>query len=342
MLLFMIKVGINGYGTIGRRIAHAVSLQKDMTVVGIVKTKPDYVSRLASKSFNVFVSDSSKTEDFTNSGIKVKGTFDDLLGDVDVMMDCAPEGVPEKNRPVYDKNGVRAIFQGGEKSSIVDASFNAYSNFNGAVGKRYLRVVSCNTTGLARTLSPIKEKFGLKHVDVTLVRRATDPNDSKKGPINAIEPGLKIPSHHGPDLLTVMDGFTIESVALKVPTTLMHLHVVRATLGKDASSREVADHLGEFNRILKVRGSDGIKSTAQIMDAARELGGDRSDLYETAVWDESISSSGGKLTYIQAVHQESDVIPENVDAIRAMFQLEEKDRSIEMTDSSLGIGRRRI
>jgi len=33
----MIKVGINGYGTIGKRVAEAVTLQDDMEIVGIVK-----------------------------------------------------------------------------------------------------------------------------------------------------------------------------------------------------------------------------------------------------------------------------------------------------------------
>ena len=41
----MIKVGINGYGTIGKRVAEAVTLQNDMEIVGIVKTKPTYEMR---------------------------------------------------------------------------------------------------------------------------------------------------------------------------------------------------------------------------------------------------------------------------------------------------------
>ena len=41
----MIKVGINGYGTIGKRVAEAVTLQDDMKIVGIVKTKPTYELR---------------------------------------------------------------------------------------------------------------------------------------------------------------------------------------------------------------------------------------------------------------------------------------------------------
>ena len=38
----MIKVGIVGYGTIGRRVADAVAIQDDMELVGVVKRSSDY------------------------------------------------------------------------------------------------------------------------------------------------------------------------------------------------------------------------------------------------------------------------------------------------------------
>ena len=45
----MIKVAINGYGTIGKRVADAIGCQKDMEVVGVTKTKPDFEAKLAVK-----------------------------------------------------------------------------------------------------------------------------------------------------------------------------------------------------------------------------------------------------------------------------------------------------
>ena len=36
----VVKVAINGYGTIGKRVADAVSKQDDMKVIGVVKTRP--------------------------------------------------------------------------------------------------------------------------------------------------------------------------------------------------------------------------------------------------------------------------------------------------------------
>ena len=45
----MIKVAINGYGTIGKRVADAVDAQDDMTVVGVTKTGPSFGCKLAAK-----------------------------------------------------------------------------------------------------------------------------------------------------------------------------------------------------------------------------------------------------------------------------------------------------
>ncbi|NMC60347.1 MAG: glyceraldehyde-3-phosphate dehydrogenase, partial [Candidatus Methanofastidiosa archaeon] len=60
-------------------------------------------------------------------------------------------------------------------------------------------------------------------------------------------------------------------------------------------------------------------------------------MYEINVWKDSISVKDGMLYYIQAIHQESDIVPENVDAVRAMFDLKKRDESIEMTNKAMGI-----
>jgi glyceraldehyde-3-phosphate dehydrogenase (NAD(P)) len=42
-----VRVGVNGYGTIGKRAAWAVSKQDDMEVVGVTKTRPSFEARTA-------------------------------------------------------------------------------------------------------------------------------------------------------------------------------------------------------------------------------------------------------------------------------------------------------
>ena len=83
-----------------------------------------------------------------------------------------------------------------------------------------------------------------------------------------------------------------------------------------------------------------MKSTAQVIELARDLSRNRADLYEIAVWRDGVHVvDGRRLYYCQAVHQEADVVPENVDAIRAMMELEKDGlKSMEKTDRNLKIG----
>ncbi|RLF47038.1 MAG: type II glyceraldehyde-3-phosphate dehydrogenase [Thermoplasmata archaeon] len=335
----VVKVAINGYGTIGRRVADAVEAQRDMKVVGVTKTRPTYEAAIAKeKGFKLFASSADKVKDFENAGIDVEGTLDDLLGEADVVVDCTPSKVGATYIDKYKSFGLKVIFQGGEKADVAEVSFNAYANYNKAYGANSVRVVSCNTTGLCRTLYPIHAEIGIESVYAVMVRRAADPADTKRGPINAIEPSLKVPSHHGPDVRTVIEDLNIFTMAVKVPTTVMHLHSIILKPKRDVSAEEILNIWRKSPRIMFVEGKYGVKSTAQVMDVAREIGRPRSDMYEIVVWSDGVHVDGGTVYYYQAVHQESDVIPENVDAIRAVMQIEDdKMKSIETTDRSLGI-----
>ncbi len=333
------RIAINGYGTIGKRVADAVALQDDMRVAGVAKTRPDFEAKLAiRKGYTLYAANEESLAKFEKAGVKAAGTLDELVKEADLVVDCTPEESGYK--PLYEKAGVKAIWQGGEEHSLTNLSFNAAANYSECLGASFVRVPSCNTTGLIRTLYPLDAHFGVDKVLAVMVRRATDPGDSKKGPLNAIEPELEMPSHHGPDVQSVLPKLNIHTIAVKVPTTIMHLHTVAVDLKKSADAGQVLDVWKRVARIMFVTGGDGVKSTAQIMEMARDLSRNRSDLYEIAVWRDGVHVvDGRRLYYFQAVHQESDVVPENVDAIRALLALEKDGRkSMEKTDRSLGIG----
>ncbi|MCK5474631.1 MAG: type II glyceraldehyde-3-phosphate dehydrogenase [Candidatus Aenigmarchaeota archaeon] len=332
------KVAINGYGTIGKRVADAVAAQDDMEVVGVVKTRPTIEAKFAiAKNYPLYVTEVSKKQAFVDADIPIAGTLDDLLAKADIVVDCAPGKLGAENKKIYETKGIKAIFQGGEKEGVADASFNAQNNFRNCIGKQFIRVVSCNTTGLCRTLGEINRTFGVKKARVVLMRRGPDPGDSKKGPVNAIVPNpATVPSHHGPDVNSVLPDMKIVTSAVIVPTTLMHMHSVMVELEKEATTNEVKELFERAPRIITVRAKEGIESTAQIMEYARDAGRSRSDLNEIAVWEESINVLGNELFYMQAIHQESDVVPENIDAIRAMTGLtEDAVRSMIKTDTAL-------
>ncbi|MCK4968725.1 MAG: type II glyceraldehyde-3-phosphate dehydrogenase [Candidatus Aenigmarchaeota archaeon] len=333
-----LRVAINGYGTIGKRVADAVSLQDDMVVSGVVKTRPTIEAKFAiANNYPLYVTEESKKQAFIDANIPIKGTLDNLLTDSDIVVDCTPGKFGEKNKSIYVKRGIKAIFQGGEKEDIAEISFNAQTNYQNCIGKTFVRVVSCNTTALCRTLGEIDRKFGIKKARVVLIRRGPDPGDSKKGPVNAIVPNpTTVPSHHGPDVNSVIPNLKILTSAVIVPTTLMHMHSVMVELENNTTTKEVKEIFECAPRIIIVKAKEGIVSTAEIMEYARDSGRKRSDLNEIAVWDESINVLGNELFYMQAVHQESDVVPENIDAIRAMMgTCKDAAESIIKTDTAL-------
>lgn len=335
-----IRVGVNGYGTIGRRVADVVAKQKDMELVGVTAVHPHYKYAIAQqKGITLYAIDMKSLEALRTAGANVKGTLNDLLQRVDVVVDGSPDDTGASNKPIYQQAGVKAIFQGGEEHALTGHSFVAQCNFEEANGKQMVRVVSCNTTGLCRSIGAIDKAVGVTKARAVLARRATDPDDVKKGPIDAVvlDP-TTLPSHHGPDVQTVLKNLNIVTMAFKIPTTHMHLHSLLLTLKKQsAKSEELISALAAAPRIQLVDGASGFKSTAAIMDLAREMGRPRNDIYEATIWKDSVSVADGEAYMFMAVHQEAIVVPENIDAIRALYGGYTREESMKLTDASLGI-----
>ncbi|MDV4341815.1 type II glyceraldehyde-3-phosphate dehydrogenase [Methanoculleus sp. YWC-01] len=337
----MIKVAINGYGTIGKRVADAVAAQPDMEVIGVSKTSVSAEAYIAKeRGYPLYIADLSKKPTFEKAGIEVTGDVDAMLKAADVIVDATPGGVGEKNRPIYEKLGKKAIFQGGEDHEVAGFSFNAHANYNEAEGHQFARVVSCNTTGLVRVIHAMDQAFGVERVRAVMVRRGADPDDVKKGPIDAIVLNpASIPSHHGPDLQTVLPHINIVTLAMIVPTTFMHMHSIQMDLKKETTRDEVLKVFENHSRIGLVRKTMGIKSNAQLREYTQDLGRPRTDLWENGVFEESVSILDGKEFYcFQAIHQEADVVPENIDCIRALVgTVKDPEESIRMTNEALGL-----
>jgi len=336
----MINVAINGYGVIGRRVADIVDMQPDMKLAGITKVHPDYKAHSAiQKGYRVYGIDDKSRNALTDAGIPTQGTMKDLVSQVDVVVDASPGDVGDQNLALYKEMGKKAVFQGGEEHELTGLSFVAQCNYDKAKNKQFVRVVSCNTTGLCRVLNSLDEAFGITKANVVIARRATDPDDSAKGPIDSVvlDP-VSIPSHQGLDVNTVLPNFPVVSMAFKIPTTHMHLHSLIVSVKGAASADSVINKLENTTRVMLINGKkDGFKSTANIIDLAREMGRPRNDIYESVVWRDSVKVIGNEIYFFMAIHQESIVTPENIDAIRALYGKNEKSESIAMTNKTLGI-----
>jgi glyceraldehyde-3-phosphate dehydrogenase (NAD(P)) len=335
----MLHVGVNGYGTIGKRVADAVRAQPDMTVAGVAKTRPNFEARVArERGFDLFTPSASDAEAFARAGFDVVGTVEDLVAESDVVVDATPAGVGEDYADLYRRHDTPAIFQGGERAAVAETSFNARANYDDARGADSVRVVSCNTTGLARLLAPLVNQFGVEKARVTLVRRGGDPAQTGRGPINDTLPDpVTIPSHHGPDVETVLPGVRVDTMGMKVPTTLMHTHSVNVTLDQSVDVETVRDLLAAETRLFLVEDGLGIDGAGKLKDLAQDAGRPRGDCWENCVWDESLTVEGRDLYCFQAIHQEADAVPENVDAIRAIADTADRVESMRLTEEALGL-----
>ena len=335
----MIRVGINGYGTIGKRVAAAVRAQPDMSVMGVAKTRPNHEAMTAvDNGFDLYAAIEERRPRFGEAGIDIDGDVETLVAQSDIVVDACPSGIGAENAAMYREHDTPALLQGGEDADAVDASFVSRANYDSVEGADLVRVVSCNTTGLSRLIAPLAESYGIEKVRATLVRRGGDQAQSGRGPINDILPDpVALPSHHGPDVNTIFPDLAIDTLGLKVPATLMHTHSINVTLESSPDAGEVRDLLAGERRLFVIPEWLGLDGAGAIRELAGDAGRPRGDVWENCIWGESITVEGRDLYLFQAIHQEADVVPENVDAIRAVLGTAGAAESIRRTDEAIGL-----
>ncbi|MCL4533822.1 MAG: type II glyceraldehyde-3-phosphate dehydrogenase [Bacteroidetes bacterium] len=334
------RVGVNGYGVIGKRVADAVVLQDDMELAGVADVARDYRIRVAAeRGYPIYAALPHMRFSMEEAGIPVVGTLDDLLREVDVMVDCTPKGIGSSNKERYDRAGVKAIWQGGEKHQLTGLSFVAQINYAEALNQRYARVVSCNTTGLCRVVGALHRRGWVKRARAVLMRRGTDPWEShQSGMINTAIPETRVPSHQGPDAQTVIPGLDITTLAGAGPYDLSHLHFAMVETTGPVRVDELRQALWEEPRVAFVHGADGLVALNSVIELMRDLRRPRNDMWEVAVWEDALASDGREVYITFQVHNEAVSIPENVDCIRAMTGTETNAaRSIEKTNRAMGI-----
>src|SRR5215467_8051198 len=334
------RVGVNGFGVIGKRVAEAVAKQKDMKLIGVSDIVADYRVKMGmKKNYPIYCSVPDKLPDMKKQGVEVQGTLEDLLKKVDAIVDCTPAGLGARNKIMYDKAGVKSIFQGGEKHDLTGSSFVAQCNYEENLNKPATRVVSCNTTGICRTVGTLANTIGVKKARVVLFRRGTDPWESHKaGLINTVVPEAHIPSHQGPDAQTILPKLDITTMAARGPFNLGHLHFAMVQLKGEPEKKDVVKALKSAPRLAPVKTSEGVDSMNAVAEMMRDLGRARADMWEVAFWEDILDVTNGEANMVYQVHNESVVVPENVDAVRALTGLESDGRrSIAKTNEALGI-----
>ncbi len=134
--------------------------------------------------------------------------------------------------------------------------FHGYANFEKGVNKQFLKLTSCNTTGLIRAVDCLDRAYGMERVAITIVRRVADPGDYHRGLTNALRID-KAPSHQAVDLMTIMPHVAATGILIHTPVTHGHIITVVAH-GKEKITKEMAlkaFHAHPRIRVVSARGN---------------------------------------------------------------------------------------
>ena len=165
----MKKVFVNGYGSIGSRIAQFIKDDSEIEVIGVGKYSPDEKVNIAiSRGFSVYVPE--KKQDLFKH-YKISGTIEDAISDCDLVLDASPSGHGFLNKKnLYEPKDVMAIYQGGEtiygENAVSDLLFNSRVNYKQAIGKKHVMQGSCNVTGMGRILQPFEKNIVINCLDL--------------------------------------------------------------------------------------------------------------------------------------------------------------------------------
>lgn len=330
----MKKIGLAGFGTIGRRVANAIDKQQDMKVVGVSKTTPDMTANIAEEQYGLYGVSNKNAESLDSAGLNTEGTLEDLTEQSDIIVDTSPSGHGEENKSIYEEKGTKAVFQGGEDSNVADQSYNSYVALDKNTDYTecdYLRVVSCNTTGISRLASSIES--GIQWIQATLIRRAADPNEDSKGPINDTVRSSNVPSHHAEDVKELYPNLDIHTMAVKVPVTSMHMHSIDVKL--EQPEQFDVGKLKNRNRINFIP-EQYDETGGQLSELATTSHRSSDSIFENTIWGNTFQKDNGRIRLFQGVHQRGVTVPETIDAIRAING-EPVQESVRQTDENLGI-----
>jgi glyceraldehyde-3-phosphate dehydrogenase (NAD(P)) len=321
-VIVLAKVFINGYGNIGRRLASALAVDKEIELVGVAKYSMDNkVKEALENHYNVYVPKES-IGSFREVGYAVTGSIEEAVDDCDLVVDAAKEGAGYDNKKkYYEPKAKPAIFQGGEERvgdhAVADMIHNSRVNYDKAAGKRYVIQGSCNVSGMGRVMQPLIEKFGnsIERFDIELIRRWADLEDTK-----AVKDSIEWDRnpHHQDDVKDFIPNANLYVDAFKVPSRMMHLH--HMFIRFNDRIMPTRDQLLEcFRKEFGVAIIRSAKGTGDVRKKALELGFPHGDTNMVHIHEDVLRVQDDTVKIAYSDDQTGMVIPENHLLIQSMI-----------------------
>lgn len=338
----MKKVFVNGYGSIGSRIASFLQDDPQTEVVGVGKYSPDAGVRDAiSRGLRVYVP-RDRMRDF---GISAAGTIQDALDISDMVIDASPGGSGKRNKDeLYDHIGIPAIYQGGESAfgegAVSEFIFNSRVNYAEALGRKSAIQGSCNVTGMGRIIGPLREAYGddISRIDVTLIRRWADMEQTDKTFPDTIQ--MTPSPHHADDARTYLgDGIPLYVRAVKVPTRQMHLHIMDVRFAGEAPAPRDIHHI--YSQESGVAVLHSARGTREVRESADSMRFHFRDTNMVHIHADMTASRGDTIQMMYSDDQTGIVIPENHMLMQAMLYGKSYEQAAAHTESLFHMAERK-
>ena len=284
----MIKVGINGFGRIGRFVFRAAQTRNDIEIVGINDLCPvDYLAYMLKYDTMHGQFDGTIEADVENSKLIVNGNEIRVTAErnpADLKWDeVGAEYVVESTGLFLSKDKAQAHIEAGAKYVVMSAPskddtpmFVCGVNFDKYVkGTQFVSNASCTTNCLAPIAKVLNDKWGIKEGLMTTVHATTATQKTVDGPSlkdwrgGRAAAGNIIPSSTGAakavgKVIPELNG-KLTGMAFRVPTLDVSVVDLTVNLAKPATYAEICEAMkaaseGELAGVLGYTNEDVVSS----------------------------------------------------------------------------------
>jgi glyceraldehyde-3-phosphate dehydrogenase (NAD(P)) len=276
-------VGVIGYNRIGKRVADAVALQPDLSLIGVYDTDPRQGALVRARGLPL-----------VNSNVERWAAT------------CAVVVVCWKDTPALPMAMVY--------SPETPAACPLFGPVGTPPAGNRVRVACADALAFARLLSglgPVERLFS------SCARRVGHATEHRCASVDALEPVFDLPAEDA-DLRTLLGPLVpvLYVRRTRVPYTHSHLHHLKIDVAAPLAREAVLDGLRRQPRIRVAAGAAGFPDTAHVQEYDRDLGRPRGDRPEVFVWEETVEVVGRSLFLTADVSPDAAPIPDIIDAVR--------------------------
>ncbi|MDP4118297.1 MAG: glyceraldehyde 3-phosphate dehydrogenase NAD-binding domain-containing protein [Bacillota bacterium] len=234
----MVKIGVNGFGRIGRTVVRVAAERKDIQIVGINEPLIDteYMAYLIKYDsvygkFNSNIMEGEGKINISNNDIAV---FGNVCPAEIPWKECGAEYIIEASGECTEDGKASAHFRGGAKKVVISASSKDISMFSMGInhetysGEKIVSCASAEANCIAALMSVLETEFGVEQGIVTCVNSVNSCQKTVDGinrrdwrggraAYNSVIPVASGAAHAVGRILPSAEG-KLSGITLRVPT----------------------------------------------------------------------------------------------------------------------------